>query len=642
MSYTAASITVLRGLQAVRRRPSMYIGSTGPDGVYNLVVEVLQNAVDEALAGHARVISLTIARSGEITVVDDGRGIPVDPLPGGDRPAAEIVASTLHSGSKFVDGAYVRPGGLHGVGLACVNALASSLELTIERDGERWSGRFERGELVEPLALRGTAIGRGTTVRFTPDAEIFGASRLDHAALESWLRAQAWLVPGLTVELHTPTGTATWHSEEGLADYARWIARNRELVHPEPLAFRGSAEGVDVDVALLWTRAYTEDVAAFVNNVHTAQGGTHVDGLRAAVARAVESYATTNHLLDPGEALAGYDVYEGLAAVLAVRIAEPEFEGQTKAILTSRGATEAVRHVVAAGLATWFANNPQDAAAIVGRAVEASRARAASRRASERARYERVDVLVDKEVFKQQFGIRSKNWHDSAKWITDESILGLHGGSCVMGPEAVVLDICCGSGVVGASFRGKVKKIVGLDLTPEMVALSRTRLDEVVEGDVYEMPFSDASFDVVCNREVLHLLPQPERVLAQVMRVLRPGGQFIVGQWVPYSAVDAAWFFRVVKKKQPLFVNNLLDEDFRAMLARAGFTGLTVQETIQWEDIDIWIHTWETPALHRHQIRDLYAHAPAEVREVHPFEISATGQIRDAWRWCVYSCFRPA
>jgi DNA gyrase subunit B len=209
-------------------------------------------------------------------------------------------------------------------------------------------------------------------------------------------------------------------------------------------------------------------------------------------------------------------------------------------------------------------------------------------------------------------------------------------------PDAEVLDVCCGSGVVGASFRGRVGKITGLDITPEMVALSRQRLDEVVQGDVYDIPFPANRFDLVCNREVLHLLPHPERPVAEIFRVLKPGGQFIFGQWVPFSEVDAPWMFRIVKKKQPLFFNNLMEEDCKALLRDAGFVGIETAEYLQWEDIDLWIDTWETPNLHRHQIRDLYLHAPAEVRAAHPFEISPTGAITDCWRWVVFSALKPS
>ncbi|MBM4392967.1 MAG: methyltransferase domain-containing protein, partial [Deltaproteobacteria bacterium] len=261
-------------------------------------------------------------------------------------------------------------------------------------------------------------------------------------------------------------------------------------------------------------------------------------------------------------------------------------------------------------------------------------------RAGERARYRRVDLRPDREVYRQQFGIRSRNWHDSARWITDSTLLGAHGAACKVPPDTVALDACCGSGVVGASFRGRVARIVGLDLTPQMAALARQRLDEVVLGDVYEIPFPDASFGLVCNREVLHLLPHPERPVAEFFRVLKPGGQLVVGQLVPYGPADAPWMFRVLKKKQPLFFNNFLAEDLRALLEGAGFVDIEATEVRQWEDIDTWIDTWETPGVQRHQIRDLYTNAPAEVRAVHPFEITPAGRILDCWRWVVFSAFK--
>ena len=281
------------------------------------------------------------------------------------------------------------------------------------------------------------------------------------------------------------------------------------------------------------------------------------------------------------------------------------------------------------------------AAAIVGRAIEASRARSAARRAGERARYQQVQVRPDPEVYREQFGIRSRNWHASARWLTDGDLLGAHAEAFALPEDSVMLDVCCGSGVVGDAFRGKVSRIVGLDLTPQMVELAKTRLDEVVLGNVYDIPFPDESFDAVCNREVLHLLPHPERPVAEVFRVLKPGGQFVVGQLVPYGPVDAPWFFRVIKKKQPLLYNHLLEEDLARLLQDAGFVDLSVREVLQWEDIDTWIDTWETPLMQRHQIRALYRDAPAAVRAVHPFRIGSTGAIEDCWRWVIFSAFKP-
>ena len=639
--YNASSIVVLEGLQAVRLRPAMYVGSTGAAGVMQLVVEVLQNSLDEALSGRAQRIDVSVDADGTWTISDDGGGIPVEPMADG-RPAAEVVVTTLHAGGKFRDGAYRLPGGMHGVGLTCVNALSERFELEVCRDGGRWRGAWVRGEQSEAFHRVEDATGSGTTVRFTPDPAIFGAARVDVDAVEAWLRAQSWLTGGLRCALSRAGQTVRFSSDEGIGGFVRWMADDEELVHAQALVIQGEESGVTVEAALLWTRAFAEDVQCYVNHVHTALGGSHLDGLRAAVGHQLARFALEQKLIDPTEPLGSTDAMEGLVAVLSVRMRDPHFEGQTKTRLLDDAAGAAVEHVLAGGLAAWLRSNPVEASAIVGRAIEAGRARLASRRASERARYERVEHLVDKDIYRQQFGIRSKNWHASADWITNAGLLGLHGGSSMMSKDAVILDVCCGSGVVGNSFRGKVGKIIGLDLTPEMAALARTRLDEVVQGDVYDIPFPDNSFDGVCNREVLHLLPQPERPLSEIFRVIKPGGQFVVGQWVPFSAIDGPWMFQVVKKKQPLFVNNLYDEDMRNLLAGAGFVGLTTEEFLQWEDIDNWIATWETPALHRHQIKDLYHQCPAEVRAVHPFEISATGAIRDCWRWVVYSCFKPA
>lgn len=346
-------------------------------------------------------------------------------------------------------------------------------------------------------------------------------------------------------------------------------------------------------------------------------------------------------MVEPEETwLLGSDLREGLVGVLSLRMRDPEFEGQTKLQLTSPvGAT--VQRILEKSLVAHLSTNPELSRRIIGKTLEAGRARLAARRAGERARYRSFDSVVSKEVYRQQFGIRSSNWHQSARWLTDGGLLGTHAAACAVSPDAEVLDVCCGSGVVGASFRGKVKKITGLDLTPQMVALAKERLDEVIQGDVYAIPFEKDRFDLVVNREVLHLLPEPHRPVAEVFRVLKPGGQFIVGQMVPYSSADSAWFFRIVKKKQPLFFNNLTEEDMLRLLTSAGFKSITTQEYLQWEDIDLWIDTWETPNQLRHEIRDLYHHAPAEARAVHPFTISPEGRILDQWRWVVFSAFKP-
>lgn len=645
--YDANAITVLKGLEAIRMRPAMYVGSTGTEGLHNLVLEVVQNAVDEALAGFCQHIAVTLHADGACTVEDDGRGIPVDVHAESGLPACEVVLTMLHSGGKFRDGAYEAPGGLHGIGLAAVNALSVALILDVWREGAHYRQVYHEGNASALERLEDTA-RHGTRLRFAPDPGIFrpateGACPLaiDGVALREHLQAQAFLQAGLSISFASEiTGESQeFRYDSGIVGYVAWLDRAREPVHSDPIEILGTLDGTTVHAALQWTQKYNEELRGYVNRIHTPQGGTHVEGLKAALTEVINEAAEERV---PGEEIAGYDVREGLTAIVSVRLRNPEFEGQTKSTLTSAGAERAVQQVVTGQLKAWLAAHPDLAAALVGRALEASRARAASRRASERARYQRRHLEISRDVYRQQFGIRSSNWHESARWITDRPLLDLHAAATRVRPDALVLDACCGSGVVGESFRGRVGRIVGLDITPEMVKLAQTRLDEVILGDVYESPFPDNHFDLVVNREVLHLLVEPERPVAEIFRMLRPGGQFIVGQLLPYGPADAPWMFRLLKKKQPLFFNNFLEEDFRALLEGAGFVDVAMEETARWEDIDTWIDTWETPSLHRHEIRDLYHHAPQEVRAVHPFRISASGAIEDCWRWCVFSAFKPS
>jgi DNA gyrase subunit B len=639
--YDASSITVLAGLEAVRRRPAMYIGSSGAEGAEHLVLEVVQNAVDEVLAGACTHLSVRILPDGTIEVADDGRGIPTGPHPATGRPASEIVLTTLHAGGKFGHGAYRNPGGVHGVGLSCVNALSELLEIEISREGARYHQRFRRGVPEGDLDRVGSTHHSGTTLRFRPDPEIFGEPPpARRPAVRAHLRALAFLFPELSVHFEDADGVARFREGGGVAGLVAWLAEGHAPVHAEPLVLEARTEGVTLRAALQWTSSWTELVRGYVNGIPTHRGA-HVDALEAGLTRAVQREAAARGLLREGERLAGYDVREGLCAVLELRMDAPEFEGQTKARLTSPALERAAAPLLEAHLSEALRAAPVACTAILARAIEASRVRANAQRARERTRYRPVQVRPDLAVYREQFGIRSRNWHASARWLTDTQLLSQHAEAFVLPGDSVLLDVCCGSGVVGASFRGRVARVVGLDLTPQMVELARTRLDEVVLGDVYDIPFPDASFDAVCNREVLHLLPHPERPLAEVFRVLKPGGQLIVGQLVPYGPIDAPWFFRVIKKKQPLLYNHLLQEDLASLLAGAGFVELSVREVLQWEDIDTWIDTWETPLVHRHQIRALYQEAPACVRAVHPFRVTQDGRIEDCWRWVIFSARKP-
>lgn len=616
--YTAEAITVHSGLEAVRRNPSMYVGSTGPDGAHHLVLELVDNAVDEAAAGHCGAISVELYDDGSCSVTDDGRGIPTDPHPAAGVPACELVLTTLHSGGKFDDSSYATSAGLHGVGLACVNALSEWLRLDVWRDGAHHSESFARGSVETPLKRVGDSDRRGSRVWFRPDPEIFSSCLLDTDLVHARLLDIAYLHPGLRVELtdHRTGRHESLCETTGVRGLLAYRAHDAEKVHAEPTTIAWAGDGCVIDAAVQWTEGYAEQIFSYVNTVRTDLGGSHVDALRRALAGVV-----ADHLGPSADRMTVVDILEGLTAVIAIRTPDARFDGQTKRTLRNDDAGARVFDVVTEQARRALAADPE----LAGRTAR-SRTRA---------------VEVDYAVYQRQFGIRSKDWHDSCAWLTDEDLLGKHAELCAVPPDARMLDVCCGSGVVGDAFRGRVGEMVGLDLTPEMAALAATRLDIVHQGTVYDLPFPDASFDLVVTREVLHLLPRPERPVSEIFRVLRPGGQFIVGQIVPYADVDAFWMFRVFKKKQPLLYQMFREEDFRALLTGGGFTDVRMEEYFLWESIDRWIDTHETTPANRQEIHRLYYDAPREVRAVHPFEVLPDGSVRDRWRWCVYSVRKP-
>ncbi|MER6010847.1 methyltransferase domain-containing protein [Streptomyces bluensis] len=643
--YDASAIVVFSGLQAVRRNPSMYIGSTDADGLHHLVYELLDNAVDEYEAGHCHELSVTLCADGSCAVEDDGRGIPVDPHPNTGRPACEVVLTTLHAGGKFSGNTYIHSAGLHGVGLSCVNALAQSLRVDIRRDGVHHSQEYVRGEPLTELTDEGPTQRRGTTVTFRPDPEIFDTCDFSARIIGERLQEIAFLHSGLTARLvDERSGTvAEYTFDGGVRAFLDHLNGDATAVHPEPMVVSHVGDTVSFDLAFQWTEGYTEDLRSFVNGVRTDQGGAHVDGIRAALAAAINRYATAHKLLDArtGERITTVDILEGLTAVVSLRMADPKFDGQTKKRLQNPEVSQVVQDVVDTGFTQCMEADEGLGHRVVARALDATRARLAARLASRTARHQRRELDIDYGVYQRQFGIRSKNWHDSCAWLTDEELLAKHAELCDVPPDARMLDVCCGSGVVGSSFKGKVGEMIGLDLTPEMVALASTRLDRVDQGTVYDLPYPDASFDLVVTREVLHLLPQPERPVSEIFRVLRPGGQFIVGQIVPFADEDAFWMYRVFKKKQPLLYQMFREEEFRSLLVDGGFVDVRMTEYLLWESIDQWIDTHETTPAHRREIQRLFYEAPREVKEVHPFEILPDGSIRDQWRWCVYSLRKP-
>ncbi|MBE3586721.1 MAG: DNA topoisomerase (ATP-hydrolyzing) subunit B [Thermoanaerobacter sp.] len=387
--YGAEEIQVLEGLEAVRRRPGMYIGSTGPRGLHHLVYEVVDNSIDEAMAGFCDRIEVIVHRDNSVTVIDNGRGIPVEIHPKTGLPAVETVLTMLHAGGKFGGNVYKVSGGLHGVGVSVVNALSEWLEVEIRRDGHVYHQRYERGKAVTPLKVIGTSTTTGTKVSFKPDAEIFEELVFNQETLSQRLRELSFLNRGIKIIFQDErTGQKTVYQHEGgIRDFVRYLNKNKEVLHNKPIYLFGERDGIQVEAALQYTEGYVESLFSYVNNIHTVDGGTHEAGFKSALTRVVNDYGKKYNLLKNGTtALSGEDIREGLTAVISVKVPEPQFEGQTKTKLGNSEVRGVVDGVVSEGLATFLEENPGIARRILEKAITAARAREAARKARELTR----------------------------------------------------------------------------------------------------------------------------------------------------------------------------------------------------------------------------------------------------------------
>jgi len=390
-SYGAKDITVLEGLEAVRKRPGMYIGSTGPRGLHHLVYEIVDNSVDEALAGHCDSVKVVLHPDNSCTVEDNGRGIPVETMEKEGRPAAEVVLTVLHAGGKFGDGGgYKVSGGLHGVGVSVVNALSERLHLQISRDGHVWSQDYERGKPQTDLVKGEATKAHGTQITFLPDLEIFEEIGFDFETLAERLRETAFLTRGLKIELvdeRGETNSVTFQYEGGIEDFVRHLNANKETLNRKPIYFEGSKEEGEVEIAMQWNNSYQESIFSFANNINTHEGGTHMSGFRAALTRTLNAYARAKGLLkDKDDNLAGEDVREGLTAVISVKLHDPQFEGQTKTKLGNPPIKGLVEETVNRKLSEFLEENPPEARKVISKTIDAARARAAARKARDLTR----------------------------------------------------------------------------------------------------------------------------------------------------------------------------------------------------------------------------------------------------------------
>jgi len=389
--YSADNIKILEGLDAVRKRPSMYIGSTGSAGLHHLVYELVDNSIDEALAGYCRNVDVYIHVDDSVTVIDDGRGIPVDIHSETGKPAAEVVLTTLHAGGKFDNSTYKVSGGLHGVGVSVVNALSERLELEIRRDGKLYRQSYEKGVPLGPLTESGATTKAGTKIRFKPDKTIFNQDETVYSydVLATRLRELSFLNSGITINLTDDRNekSSTFCYEGGIVSFVEHLNRNSEPKHAPPILINKKTDGAEIEISMQYTSGFSEKVFSFVNNINTRDGGTHVTGFRSALTRCLNAYGKSSNLIKDVKAnLSGDDVRAGLTAVISVKIPEPQFEGQTKTKLGNSEVRGLVENIVNEGLSTYLEENPNEARAIVDKCVQEARAREAARKAKELTR----------------------------------------------------------------------------------------------------------------------------------------------------------------------------------------------------------------------------------------------------------------
>ncbi|WP_053640030.1 MULTISPECIES: DNA topoisomerase (ATP-hydrolyzing) subunit B [unclassified Streptomyces] len=410
--YTASNIQVLEGLDAVRKRPGMYIGSTGERGLHHMVQEVVDNSVDEALAGHADTIDVTILPDGGVRVIDNGRGIPVGIVASEGKPAVEVVLTVLHAGGKFGGGGYAVSGGLHGVGVSVVNALSTKVSVEIRTDGHRWTQDYKMGVPTAPLVQHEATAETGTSVTFWADPDIFETTEYSFETLSRRFQEMAFLNKGLTITLtderesakatvgaddpdaeaaaEAPARTVEYHYEGGIVDFVKYLnSRKGELVNPTVIDIEAEDKErlLSVEIAMQWNSSYSEGVYSFANTIHTHEGGTHEEGFRAALTTLVNKYARDKKLLrEKDDNLTGDDIREGLTAIISVKLGEPQFEGQTKTKLGNTEAKTFVQKVVHEHLTDWFDRNPNEAADIIRKGIQAATARVAARKARDLTR----------------------------------------------------------------------------------------------------------------------------------------------------------------------------------------------------------------------------------------------------------------
>lgn len=460
--YDANQIQILEGLEAVRRRPGMYIGSTSARGLHHLVYEVVDNSIDEALAGYCTYVEVTIHKDNSITVTDNGRGIPVDMHESG-KPAVEVVLTVLHAGGKFGGSGYKVSGGLHGVGVSVVNALSTNMDVKVKRDGKVYEISFEKGVTKEPLHVVGETTETGTYVHFLPDAEIFDDTVYDYDILRHRLRELSFLNRGITITLSDERGEElrkeVFYFEGGISSFVEHLNCNKEVINPEPVYFNGTKDTTVVEIALQYNTSYSENIYSFVNNINTEEGGTHLAGFKSALTRAANDFARRQGIIkNNDDNLQGEDIREGLTCVISIKLREPQFEGQTKTKLGNSEVRGIVDSIVTEGLSEYFEENPVISKKIIEKSIMASRAREAARKARELTR--RKNAL---EV---------------------SSLPGKLADCSVKDPEQAEIYLVEGDSAGGSAKQGRDRRFQAiLPLRGKILNVEKARLDKVLNNE---------------------------------------------------------------------------------------------------------------------------------------------------------------
>lgn len=467
-NYDASQIQVLEGLEAVRKRPGMYIGSTSSRGLHHLVYEIVDNSIDEALAGYCKNIKVYIHKDNSITVVDDGRGMPVGIHPKMGKPTVEVIMTVLHAGGKFGGGGYKVSGGLHGVGASVVNALSELCEVIVTRDGYIWKQSYKRGAVLTGLEKIGEAEGSGTKVHFKPDHEIFEETEYDFEILSQRLRELAFLNKGINITLiderEDKVKEEVYHYEGGIKSFVSYLNRNKEVLHDEPIYVEGLKDGIAVEVSLQYHDGFNENIFTFANNIDTVEGGTHLAGFKTALTRVMNDYGRRfGHLKESDKNLSGDDIREGLTAVVSVKISEPQFEGQTKTKLGNSEARSAVDSISGEGISTFLEENPEVGKIIIEKALLASRAREAARRARELTR---KSVLERSSLPGKLADCSSKDPKECEIYIVEGDSAG---GSAKQGRDRKFQAILPLRGKIMNVEKQRLDKILGSDTIRSMV-----------------------------------------------------------------------------------------------------------------------------------------------------------------------------